>query len=175
MINEEIVSRVITRRLEIIKFFETIKENQRNLTTIFDKFCYNNTNHILYLDKSKIRGAGLGIYTAKKIKKGEFIGYYEGELIYTKNPYKADYGDYSFSINNNYYINSEKYPRCYIAMINDSHGSKFNNNCEFEIEVRVNGKLLHPKKRRICLKAIKDIKPGEEMLASYGDDYWEYR
>ena len=52
-------------------------------------------------------------------------------------------------------------------MINDAHNSSFENNCEFRL---INKKKVFD--RKICLYTIKDIKKGEELFASYGEDYW---
>lgn len=139
---------------------------------MFDGFCYNNTKHLLYLKKSNIPNAGLGVFTLKKIPAETLIGYYEGTLYKGNN----NVTDYSFELSKQYYLDASEYPRCYIAMINDSYGSKYNNNCEFRmIYYDHNKKLLPPKKRKIALYSIKTIYKNEELMANYGDEYWTTR
>jgi SET domain-containing protein len=55
-------------------------------------------------------------------------------------------------------------------MINDAKNSQFENNCEFRI---IEHKIK--KNSKICLYSIKDIKKGNELFASYGDEYWTTR
>ena len=87
------------------------------------KMIYNNTSKILDVKPSGIKEAGNGIYTFENLKNNEFIGYYQGKM--TKYDENVCVGDYSFSVNEKYYINSASYPRCYMAMINDAQKSKF--------------------------------------------------
>jgi len=132
---------------------------------------WNNTNLILDVSTSNIPNSGNGIFAYQNIPKETLIGYYDGCL--TKDNGSC-VGDYSFSINKNYYIDARNFPRSYIAMINDSHGTKFNNNCEFRMEIYDEcGKKLKVKDRKISLWSIKDIKCGEELYADYGEDYWK--
>ena len=133
---------------------------------------YNNTNFKLYIKKSNIKKAGNGLYTLEPIPKDTLIGYYEGKILKGS----ANITDYSFEISSRYFIDASEYPRCYIAMINDSHNSKYMNNCEFRI-VYYNHKHkpLSAKERKVALYSISDINKNEELLASYGDDYWTTR
>lgn len=132
---------------------------------------YNNTDLKLNVKPSNIKGGGNGIFSYETIiKKDQRIGFYVGQLK------KADHncvGDYSFTLTKIWYIDARKYPRSYMAMINDSHNSTFIDNCMFEtITIDENGKKLCGKNRRICLKATRDIYMGEELFASYGEEYW---
>jgi hypothetical protein len=133
---------------------------------------YNNTKFILNIEDSKIENAGKGVFTYEFIPKNTFIGYYIGEI---KKMSHECVGDYSFSLSEKYYIDANKDVRCYIAMINDSHNSKYKNNCEFRITKTENGKKLKPKQRKISLWSIKDISKYSELYASYGDEYWNDR
>jgi hypothetical protein len=134
---------------------------------------YNNTKFMLNVEKSNIENAGLGIFTYEDIPKEVQIGYYIGVL---KEGDDDCVGDYSFSLNKKYYLDAHKHPRCYVAMINDAHNSKFKNNCEFRIELEdSNGKKYKPHERKITLWSIKKIKKYNELFASYGTDYWKYR
>ena len=133
----------------------------------------NNTTHILNVEPSKIKLAGNGIFTYKDIPKETLVGYYDGIL---KKFSKECVGDYSFSLSKTYYLDASSFPRSYIAMINDAHGSKFKNNCEFRMELKdKNGKKHKCNERKIYLYTLRKIKLGEELYASYGKEYWGSR
>lgn len=140
---------------------------------IAPKACYNNTKLTLCVKKSQIKKAGDGIFSYEKIiHAGDIIGYYAGKL--TKSKSDVCVGDYSFELNDNWYIDARDYPRAYTAMINDAYNSKFTNNCEFALVDRdKNGKKLIGKNMMIVLQAIRDIHFGEELFASYGEPYWQ--
>lgn len=130
---------------------------------------YNNTKFVLNIEKSKIEKAGLGVFTYQDIPKNTLIGYYEGDL---KEFTDECVGDYSFSLSDKYYINADKNIKCYIAMVNDTHNTKFIHNCEFRITETKNGKKLNEYERMISLWSIKNIKKYNELYADYGPDYW---
>jgi SET domain-containing protein len=60
-------------------------------------------------------------------------------------------------------------------MINDAHGSKFKNNCEFRMELKDKNGKYKCHERKICLYTLRKIKFGEELYASYGEEYWGSR
>jgi SET domain-containing protein len=51
-----------------------------------------------------------------------------------------------------------------MAMLNDSYNTLFQNNCEF---------IINTKDQTVSVWTIKEIKSGEELFTSYGDDYWK--
>ena len=55
-------------------------------TCVYAKYCYQHARSILglYLSKSAIPNSGLGLYTAKAIKKGAKVADYTGELVSTQ-------------------------------------------------------------------------------------------
>ncbi len=133
---------------------------------------YNNTDFKLYIKKSKIKKAGKGLFSLEHIPKDTFIGYYEGSI--TKG--LSNITNYSFEISSHYFIDASNYPRCYIGMINDAFNSKYTNNCEFRIIFyNEKNKPLKIKDRKIALYSITDINKNDELLASYGEDYWKTR
>ena len=119
---------------------------------------YHNSSFDLYITISNIHNGGLGIFTRSFIPKDSLIDEYCGELkigIYG--------GEYYFSITNLIGINALNYPRCYMAMINDSKGSVFYNNTYFKIN---STDLV------IEVWSIKDINKNEELFIDYGSEYW---
>jgi SET domain-containing protein len=119
----------------------------------------------VYIDTSKIPGAGLGAFAALPIRKNEVLGDYTGRecTIY-------DDGDYVLLIEG--HNGRKRIVRCIDAEDPATSGwprylnsvmrkNKSDQNCTFFI----NGD-------KISVKAIKDIMPGSELLVFYGDQYF---
>lgn len=103
---------------------------------------------------------GLGLFATKKIKKGTKIIRYMGPLLDSRNK-KHDAVDnkYLFEINNRWTIDgsTRKNTARYI-----------NHACRPNAESDVNAR-----KRRVIIRAIKTIQPGEEINYDYGTDYFK--
>ena len=84
---------------------------------------YHSSCFELYIDDSKIKEAGLGVYTNEIIPKNTIIDEYKGEHVeiseYKFNPYMYALKDNQSKI----IIDASKLPRCYMAMLNDSINS----------------------------------------------------
>ena len=125
----------------------------------------------LVIKTSQIPKAGKGLYTTRKILKGEVIGEYTGKLLSTKvidkdeDKYAENY--YLFDIGNGVTIDGEK-SKSKTRYINDASGLT-------RIKGLSNNSSFHTYKRSntVLLRAKRDIKPGEEIFASYGRDYWK--
>ena len=124
----------------------------------------NNTNYKLTLKKSKIRGAGLGVFADEDIPDGKLLSNYDGKLVRrSKNDFDPDY---SMEINDRYVIDGSEYPRPLTSMINDTYGTKKVYNCEF---------LVREKEKVVQILTIKPIAKGDELYIDYGGDYWTSR
>lgn len=119
---------------------------------------YNNSKFNLLVNKSTISNAGLGIFALDKIHAYKYIGNYEGKQI-TRN-YT---GPYYFELYKRFGIDARDYPRCYMAMINDSYKTDNKINCKF---------MVIDKKKVVEIWSITDIEIGDELFISYGEDYW---
>ena len=103
---------------------------------------------------------GLGLFATKKIKKGTKIIRYMGPLLDSKNE-KHDGIDnkYLFEINNRWTIDGSN--RKNIARY-------INHSCKPNAESDVN-----TRKRKVIIRSIKTIEPGEEINYDYGTDYFK--
>jgi hypothetical protein len=103
---------------------------------------------------------GLGLFATKPIKKGSRIIRYFGPLLDSKKKKDDDIENkYLFELTNRWTIDgsTRKNVARYI-----NHACKPN----AESDVR-------PRKRRVYIRAIKNIEPGEEINYDYGTDYFK--
>jgi SET domain-containing protein len=142
-----------------------------------DPVYYTNSKFKLEIKPSNITAAGLGVFTLEDIPNDTFIDTYDGEYMTTSSKLsKTDYYGHKLRrmIHSLYYIEVEKdigidatsYPRCFISMVNDCYNSEFRENTEFR-NIRNPGEI--PK---VGLWTTREIKKGEELYVSYGDEYW---
>jgi hypothetical protein len=132
---------------------------------------YHKSNFDLYLATSKIPNSGMGVFTRCFIPKASYIDDYYGDII----EYLCG-GPYCFEIGEGFSIDAQRFPRCYMAMLNDAsyrptskrklktfveHGCI--NNCEFVVDLE---------QHRIRVFSFVDIEPNSELFVSYGEDYW---
>lgn len=120
-----------------------------------------NTRFSLKIAPSRILNSGSGVFAQESIPANTSLGEYTGEKRHISEP--TD-GVYSLSLDDEYYIDAFEYPRCVLAMINDSRFTEFNYNCEFKIYVE-----------RAEVWTIGPIQQGEELYIDYGDEYWTHR
>lgn len=120
---------------------------------------YHKSTFNLYISKSNVHNAGLGVFTRELIPKDSIIDEYYGDV------YEISHSPsrYYFEIEEGVGIDAFHLPRCYMAMINDAYGSSHTVNCEFIINKSV---------KRVFVKALNAIEPGQELYISYGDEYW---
>jgi len=103
---------------------------------------------------------GLGLFATQKIKKGTKIIRYFGPLLDSKNKKHDDIDNkYLFEINNRWTIDGST--RKNIARY-------INHACRPNAESDVNSR-----KRKVVIRAIKTIEPGEEINYDYGTDYFK--
>ncbi len=130
---------------------------------------YNSSGFALYIDDSKIKGAGLGVFTEDDIPEDTIIDEYRGDLIQSFEELDNDYYYQLIEPNKEtgemgLGVDASKLPRCYMAMINDATlDKKYENNCMFEDDIE---------NKKVYVISTRDIKAGEELFVSYGDYYW---
>lgn len=70
-------------------------------------------------------------------------------------------GDYTYILDSGRCIDASFFPRCYMAMINDSIGTIHYPNCIFQ-----------EKKGKVFVKTLTKIIPNQELFIPYGVDFW---
>jgi SET domain-containing protein len=139
-----------------------MKRELQELKTRFD-------TKFLELDKSKIRGAGYGVFAKRDLKPGMKLGIYAGEVISEEDALQREDRTYFFRVNHG----------SGGSHIVDARDNNYANILKF-----INGvKSSRQRKRQNCVsyqyksaiyyKTVSEVKAGEELLLDYGDDYWE--
>jgi uncharacterized protein len=103
---------------------------------------------------------GLGLFATKPIKKGAKIVRYFGPLLDSKNKkHDAIENKYLFELNNRWTIDGS---------VRKNIARYINHACKPNAESDVNAR-----KRKVVIRAIKKIEPGEEINYDYGTDYFK--
>ena len=100
---------------------------------------------------------GFGLFATRPIKKRSRIAEYKGPLLTTKQALKAETrgNRYLYEINSRWTIDGS--PRSNIARY-------FNHSCNPNSET-------YNVKHRVFVRAMRNIKPGQEIVYDYGRDY----
>ena len=103
---------------------------------------------------------GLGLFATKPIKKGTKIIRYFGPLLDTrKKKDDAIENKYLFELNDRWTIDGS---------VRKNIARYINHSCKPNAESDVK-----PRKRKVFIRAIKNIEPGEEINYDYGTDYFK--
>jgi uncharacterized protein len=103
---------------------------------------------------------GLGLFATKPIKKGTKIVRYFGPLLDSKKKKDdAVENKYLFELNNRWTIDGS---------VRKNIARYINHACKPNAESDV-----RPRKRKVVIRAIKNIEPGEEINYDYGTDYFK--
>ena len=114
-------------------------------------------DHHFKMVKVKRGLAGLGLFAGEDIKKGEMIIEYIGNILTKEEAEKINTNQYLFEVNRNKTIDGSV--RWNIARY-CNHACEEAGNAESDI-----------KKGRVFIKAIKNIKAGEEITYDYGEEF----
>ena len=129
----------------------------KKTTTTKEKPAVKLPDHHYKLVKAKRGVAGLGLFAGENIKKGELIIEYIGNILNKEEADKKMTSQYLFEITRNKTIDGS--PRWNIARY-CNHACDEAANAESEI-----------KRGRVFVKAIKDIKEGDEICYDYGEEF----
>jgi hypothetical protein len=103
---------------------------------------------------------GLGLFATKRIKKGTKIIRYFGPLLDSKKKKDdAIENKYLFELNNRWTIDGS---------VRENVARYINHACKPNAESDV-----RPRKRKVFIRAVKNIEPGEEINYDYGTDYFK--
>lgn len=123
------------------------------------------TDYELYISKSAIPGAGMGLFTRGAIAKNALIIEYTGTVTDWESVRYDASNMYIYFVDENYVINAKNHPKALARYANDAHGlvtvkGLENNSCFVNID------------GRIYIKATRNVAAGSEILVEYGEGYW---
>lgn len=101
--------------------------------------------------------AGLGLFALEDIKKGELIIEYIGNILNKEESDKAKANMYLFEVNKNKTIDGS---------VRWNMARYINHSCDGNAESEI-------RKGRVYVKALKDVKVGEEICYDYGEEFYK--
>ncbi|MBS1735559.1 MAG: SET domain-containing protein [Bacteroidetes bacterium] len=121
----------------------------------------------LFIKRSTIPASGKGLFTKKKIEKGQRIVEYKGKVTTWKKVNESDiFNGYVYYINRNHVIDAQKNIKTFGRYANDANGlSKIK-------DVRNNSTYVNDGDK-IYIEATRNIDAGGEILVSYSKGYWD--
>ena len=128
---------------------------------------------MLVVKKSRIKGAGMGLFTTSRIRKGDIIVEYKGVKSTWDKAMSKYNGDikaarYIFHISDKNTVDAQFTPEALARYANDAEAPikgvkrRFKNNAHYEVIKSVP-----------YIVAAKNIGPGSEIFVDYSGDYWE--
>jgi hypothetical protein len=120
----------------------------------------------LFIAPSTLTNAGLGLFRSSFISKGTLVFEYKGKITtWQKVLAGRTFNGYVYYINRNHVIDARLYKKQLARYANDAAGRSkimgLRNNCGYTII-----------KKHVYILATKNISIGNEILVSYGDEYW---
>ncbi len=122
----------------------------------------------LYIKTSQIINSGKGLFSVIPIYKEEIIAVFKGNVLSQSQAQTIiNKGEDQYFINllNGKRLDSNPV-ECFAKYANDATGfssSTFKNNAKIALDENKN----------VCLIALRNIKPNEEIFCSYGKKYWK--
>jgi len=116
---------------------------------------------------------GFGVFAADKIKKDDFIGEYAGVVQIPEKGAgeEIEEGGYESDFSWYYLDKIEGGPELEINGRREGNEMRFvNHSDDFNVDVE---HMIHDGHWIIFFKAARDIEKDEQLLISYGEDYWE--
>jgi hypothetical protein len=119
--------------------------------------------NVVEIRPSNIPNAGNGVFAKQDIKAGDMLGHYRGEALnvdqFTRRFKNRYYGEYVLAVKNGKInVDAEKKGYNWISRLNAPRGTNMKANVYWDD----NGRTF----------AKRNIKAGEELLATYGAAYW---
>ena len=121
----------------------------------------------LVIKRSKIPGAGKGLFTKQFIPKGARIIEYKGRITTWKDVLEGkDFNGYVYYISRNHVIDAMKHKKSLGRYANDARGLS-------KTKGVVNNSKYVVADKKVYMEAIKDIPSGSEIMVPYGKEYWD--
>jgi uncharacterized protein len=122
----------------------------------------------LVVKKSRLKGAGKGLFTTKFIPKGTRIVEYKGKVTTWEEASSGrSFNGYIYYVNKNHVIDAKKTLNALARYANDARGLS-------KIEgISNNSKYVQDDDNRVYIESFRNIEAGDEIFVSYGKEYWD--
>lgn len=125
------------------------------------------TQDQLVVKKSNLPEAGKGLFAGHFIPKGTTIAEYKGKITTWKEVKLIDNNNgYLYYVNRDHVIDARNDKKSKARYANDARGLK-------RIKGFINNAIYIESRGRVFIESTRDIAPGEEILVSYGKEYWD--
>ena len=119
-----------------------------------------------------------GLYAERDLQKGCKIGLFNGEVLNAQEMEKrypgntlAHYGIRGYKKNKEIYFDNRETSSNMVRFANDSHGLRQKKDGKLK-GVKNNAKMIDNPNGAPILMTTRNIKSGEQIFVSYGNDYW---
>jgi len=121
----------------------------------------------LVIKRSTIPGAGKGLFTKQFIAKGTRIVEYKGHATTWKlAQQQKNFNGYVYFIKDELVIDAKNYYTTFGRYANDANGIS-------KLKKTINNSCYVIDGKRVFIEATKNIDAGNEILVSYGKEYWD--
>ena len=120
----------------------------------------------LWVKHSRLPGSGMGLFTKIVIPKGAAIVEYRGRISAWKELKNLPENGYLLYVNHRHVINALSYKKALARYANDARGL-------VRIRGIINNSEYITEGLKVYIKAMRDIRAGEEILVGSGKEYWD--
>ena len=146
---------------------KTNKGDSCKRRTAKGQYCWAHLRSIcgLSIKKSSIPDAGLGLFADRQLPSGHRVDYTGDRVPLAR---AADGGSYFLQITNQTAIDAARTNSGEGRWVNDPRGTDHRANTEFVLYTPPG------KPRTACVRTLRQIEKGEEILVKYGSHYWRF-
>ena len=119
----------------------------------------------LVVRKSRVPGAGLGLYATKSFSKGTIVCCYTGKEYRTKEAIRLEDKSYLMRLGPQTYVDAKDDQTIAARYINDCRNKRLYNVVFNKLETE----------KRADVIALRDIEEDEELFVDYGKWYWLFK
>jgi hypothetical protein len=121
----------------------------------------------LFIRKSLLPSGGKGLFTRRRIRKGEKIVEYKGKMTTWREVNHRDgTNGYIYFINRKNVLDAYTYTKALGRYANDAQGMGRKKGL-------TNNAMYETVGLKVYIEAIKEIPAGSEILVGYGKEYWD--
>ena len=135
----------------------------------------------LQIGRSRVKGAGNGLYVTRFFETGAIVAYYTGMMIQPLDHVTPPSGRYVMELNRNLFVDASRTDVSPARFINDGYRPDGTDGNNVMFQVRTTRQLEDelrtpssggPDEKHVVVRATVDLHIGTELLIPYGKLYW---